>query len=553
MSRTNAHRTIDEPPAPAPAAAPAIPGPTLVRDDTAPVDLSFAATWKADLAAGLVVFLVALPLCLGVALASGAPLFAGLITGIVGGVVVSRLSGSSLMVSGPAAGLTAIVLSAITQLGSFQVFLVAVVLAGAMQLVLGVLRAGIIGYYFPSSVIRGMLAAIGLTLVLKQLPYALGAGVAPFESDTFAEPKGGNTLTAIADAAVAARPLAVVLSLLAIALLIVWPKIAPKRLASIIPAALVAVVVGVAASLAASAMMPGWTLPREALVSLPVVTSLSELATMFMFPDWSAIMRPAVWQVAGTVAIVASLETLLSLEATDKLDPFKRTAPANRELLAQGAGNMLAGLIGGLPMTGVIVRSAANVNAGGRTWRSSFTHGLLLIIAVVALPALLNRIPLAVLAAILIFTGFKLAHPSVFRAMWRAGRKQIIPFVVTVGAILATDLLIGITIGLVVGAFFVLLDSWSNAYSYHIEESEDHHRVRLVLAEEVTFLNKARINQALQSVPPGSAVTVDASRTKHLDPDVIELLNDFREAARGRGILLRLLSVPEPVRALGGH
>ncbi len=549
MSRTHAHRTIADPSA----SEPITPGPALVRDDNDAVDFSLAATWKADLGAGLVVFLVALPLCLGVALASGAPLLAGVITGIVGGLVVSRLSGSSLMVSGPAAGLTAIVLAAITQLGSFPAFLVAVVLAGCIQIALGMLRAGIIGYYFPSSVIRGMLAAIGLTLVLKQLPYALGAGVQPFESDAFAEPHGGNTFTAIADAARAMRPLAVIIALVAVGLLIAWPKLAPKKLASIIPAPLVAVLVGVGGSLFVGLMMPGFALPREALVSLPVASSVSELTKMFVFPDWNVLVNPLVWKIAGTVAIVASLETLLSLEATDKLDPFKRTAPANRELLAQGAGNILAGLLGGLPMTGVIVRSAANVNAGGRTWRSSWTHGLLLVIAVVALPTILNRIPLAVLAAILIYTGFKLAHPSVFRAMWRLGYKHIIPFTVTVAAILATDLLIGITIGLAVGAFFVLLDSWSNAYSYHIEESEDHHKVRLVLAEEVTFLNKARINQALQAVPAGSAVTVDASRTKHLDHDVLELLHEFRETARGKGIALRLLSVPDRVGVAAAH
>jgi SulP family sulfate permease len=549
MSRTQAHRTIADTSAPDPASA----GPALVRDGNNAVDFSFAATWKADLGAGLVVFLVALPLCLGVALASGAPLLAGIITGIVGGVVVSRLSGSSLMVSGPAAGLTAIVLAAITQLGSFPAFLVAVVLAGIMQITLGLLRAGIIGYYFPSSVIRGMLAAIGLTLVLKQLPYALGAGVAPFESDAFAEPRGGNTFTAIVDAVRSMRPLAVLLALTAVVLLIAWPKLAPKRLASIVPAPLIAVLVGVGGSSLAALMFPSLALPREALVSLPVASSLGELTTMFVFPDWTVLANPLVWKIAGTVAIVASLETLLSLEATDKLDPFKRTAPANRELLAQGAGNMLAGLLGGLPMTGVIVRSAANVNAGGRTWRSSWMHGVLLVVAVAALPRLLNHIPLAVLAAILIHTGFKLAHPTIFRAMWRLGYKHLIPFTVTVGAILATDLLIGITIGLAVGAFFVLLDSWSNAYSYHIEESADHHRVRLVLAEEVTFLNKARINQALQAVPAGGAVTVDASRTKHLDHDVLELLHEFRETARGKGIALRLLSVPDRGGVAMGH
>lgn len=517
------------------------------------VDFGFGATWKADLAAGLVVFLVALPLCLGVALASGAPLLAGVVTGIVGGLIVSRLSGSPLMVSGPAAGLTAIVLSAIATLGSFQVFLVAVVIAGAMQLLLGILRLGIIGYYFPSSVIRGMLAAIGLTLILKQLPYAFGAGVEPFESDAFAQPQGGNTLTAIVDAARAAHPAAVLLTVAALLTLVVWPRIAPKRIAATVPAPLAAVLVGVLGALALPALVPAWELPRQALVSLPVVSSPGELWSMLSFPDWSAITNPKVWQIAGTIAIVASLETLLSLEATDKLDPWKRTSPTNRELLAQGSGNMLSGLLGGLPMTGVIVRSAANVSGGGRTWRASWIHGAFLVLAVVALPALLNRIPLAVLAAILLHTGVKLAHPKVFRDAWTIGAKYALPFGITVAAILATDLLIGITIGLTVGAFFVLLDSWSHAYSYDLETSADHHRVRLVLAEEVTFLNKARINQALQELPPSSVVTVDATQTKHFDHDVIELLHDFRDTARSKGILLKLVGVPEPSMPAGAH
>jgi SulP family sulfate permease len=521
--------------------------PTLAPADQAPAaDLSVGATWKADLTAGLVVFLVALPLCLGVALASGAPLLAGLVTGVLGGLVVSRLSGSSLMVSGPAAGLTAIVLTSIGQLGSFSAFLVALVVAGALQLLLGVLRAGIIGYYFPSSVIRGMLAAIGLTLVLKQLPYALGAGIAPTAAGA-AESAEGGALGAIMHAARAGVPGAVLLSLGALAILVLWPRFAPARVRTVMPAALAAVVLGIGGSMALASLAPAWALPASAFVSLPIVSSPHELFGMLAFPDWSALTNPVVWRVAGTLAIVASLETLLSLEATDKLDPLKRISPANRELVAQGAGNLLAGLFGGLPMTGVIVRSAANVSAGGRTWRASLAHGVLLLVAVLAIPAVLNMIPLAVLAAILIHTGYKLAHPRIFRDAWRVGWKQLLPFAVTVIAILATDLLIGITIGLMVGAFFVLLDSWSNAYSYHLEESADHHRVRLVLAEEVTFLNKARISQALHAVPADSTVTVDATRTRHLDLDVIELLHDFRDTARAKGIALRLLGVPEPV------
>ncbi|GLC26891.1 SulP family inorganic anion transporter [Roseisolibacter agri] len=529
------------------------PAPVGPPDRSSQLDESLGATWRYDLPAGIVVFLVALPLCLGIALASGAPMLSGLVTGIVGGLVVSALSGSQLMVSGPAAGLTAIVIAAIAELGSFDRFLVAVVLAGAIQVGLGVVRAGIIGYFFPSSVIRGMLAAIGLILILKQLPYAFGAGIAPAGLDnTDPASGGGGSLGAILGAAGAMRPLAVILSVGALLVLAFWDRIAPAKVRKVVPAALVVVVLGVAGA-ALGAFTPGFALPAAAMVSLPTPESLRDLASHITLPQWSALSDPAVWRVALTIGIVASLETLLSLEATDKLDPYKRSAPANRELLAQGVGNMVAGAVGGLPMTGVIVRSAANVGAGARTWRSSFLHGALLLVAVVAIPGLLNRIPLAVLAAILLFTGYKLANPKLFRDAWRIGPKYFVPFVVTVGAILATDLLVGICIGLAVGTFFVLKDDFSHAYSYEVDESADHQRVQLTLAEQVTFLNKARINEALHALPAGSHVTVDATRSRHIDPDVIELLHEFDANARARGIALRLVGVPAPAGAGGAH
>lgn len=533
------------PEAPPPGAGPGRPAST-------PLDESLRATWRYDLPAGIVVFLVALPLCLGIALASGAPLLSGLVTGIVGGLLVSALSGSQLMVSGPAAGLTAIVLAAIAELGSYDVFLVAVVLAGALQVGLGVARAGIIGYFFPSSVIRGMLSAIGLILILKQLPYALGAGVAPFESDAFRQPQGGNSLTSIVDAIGSALPLAIVLSVGSLLVLIFWGKVVPAGLRKLVPAPLVVVLLGVAGA-AAAAFAPDYALPASAMVTIPTPSSLGELASLLVFPDWSALTSGTVWRVAATLGIVASLETLLSLEATDKLDPFKRTAPASRELFAQGVGNMVAGAVGGLPMTGVIVRSAANVSAGARTWRSSWFHGLLLLVAVLAIPTVLNRIPLAVLAAILLHIGYKLAHPRQLRDAWRVGPKYFVPFVVTVGAILVTDLLVGILIGLAIGAFFILRDDYGHAYSYELEESADHRRVRLTLAEQVTFLNKARINKALHALLPGSTVTVDATRSKHIDHDVIELLHEFEQNARARGISLRLVGIPAPAAAEEGH
>jgi MFS superfamily sulfate permease-like transporter len=503
-------------------------------DAIATTDLTFGATWRADLRAGLVVFLVALPLCLGVALASGAPLMAGIITGVMGGLLVARLSGSQLMVSGPAAGLTAIVASAILELGSFPAFLLAVVLAGLLQLVLWWIKAGVIAHFFPSSVIKGMLAAIGLTLVLKQLPYAFGA--------TVSAGQGAGTLDSIISAVTNIRPAAATIALLGLAILAAWQRPFFRKAKAVLPAPLAVVVLGLLISFAISAAAPALALPAEALVSLPTAGGLGGILVL---PDWSQLTNPTVLKVAVTLAIVASLETLLSLEATDKLDPLKRRSSANRELMAQGVGNTLSGLVGGLPMTGVIVRSAANVDAGGRTWRSSFFHGLLLLVAVLAMAGLLNHIPLAALAAILIHTGLKLAHPSAMRAALRMGPHFYIPFFATIAAILLTDLLKGIAVGLAIGAFFVLLESSANAYFAQREESDDHHRVKLRLAEEVSFLNKASIARALDELPEGCVATVDGKHSRYIDRDVVELLHDFRERATLRNITLRLVGIPE--------
>lgn len=537
-----------------PGDAPAPPGPRLVPPSSSPdADTSLAATWGADLRAGVVVFLVALPLCLGIALASGAPLMSGIITGVVGGVVVSRLSGSQLMVSGPAAGLTAIVATAIVQLGSFPAFLAAVVIAGLMQIALWAVRAGIIAYFFPSSVIKGMLAAIGIILVLKQLPYAFGAqiGGATLQDSTAgpagANAEGGGTLDAIGAALANARWGAVGIAVVALAILVLWDRPSMRRAKALVPAPLLAVTVGLVAHWLFEGFAPALALPRGAFVNLPVGGDVRAMLTM---PDWSALASPAVWTVAVTLALVASLESLLSLEATDRLDPQKRISSANQELLAQGVGNATAGLLGGLPMTGVIVRSAANVDAGARTWRASLFHGLLLGVAVVALASQLNHIPLAALAAILLYTGYKLANPTVLRGVLRLGPAYAIPFFATVVAVVATDLLIGIVIGLAVGTFFVLRESYANAYFYHKEESADHHHVKLLLAEEVTFLNKARINEALHEVPPDSVVTVDGRRCRYIDPDVIELLHDFEAHASRKNVVLRLVDIPARPHAL---
>ena len=517
-------------------------------------DDGWRTTIGADTRAGLVVFLVALPLCLGVALASGAPLMSGIVTGVVGGVLVSRLSGSQLMVSGPAAGLTAIVAAAILQLGSFRAFLVAVVIAGILQIVLRFLRAGIIAYFFPTSVIRGMLAAIGLILILKQLPYALGASIAPLGTGSAgaagADAEGGGTLGAIFAAVSNVRPGALVIAFASLALLIAWEHPRFTRARKVVPAPLAVVVLAVLANQLFAATTPAMHLAGGALVNLPAADGWR---SMFAFPDWSQLANPAIYGIAVTLALVASLETLLSLEATDKLDPYKRTSSADRELLAQGVGNVAAGMLGGLPMTGVIVRSAANVSAGGRTWRASFFHGLFLATAVATLASVLNLIPLAALAAILIFTGYKLVHPSTIRRAYAMGPAYVIPFAATIIAILATDLLIGIAIGLTIGAFFVLLESYRHAYFYQREESEDHQHVRLHLAEEVSFLNKARINAALNEVPAGCVVTVDGSRSRYIDPDVVEILHEFRDRAVLKNITFRLVGIPNPITLQPSH
>lgn len=518
------------------------------RPTRAPGDPDYAPTdydtpWGPDLKASVVVLLVALPLCLGIALASGAPLASGLIAGVVGGIVVGALSGSQLMVSGPAAGLTAIVIVAIAELGSFPAFLTAVVLAGLMQLVLSALRAGIIGYYFPSAVIKGMLAAIGLILILKQIPHALGYDTDFVGDESFRQLDSQNTFSALGTAFASIRPGAVLIALLSLAVLIVWDRPRFKALKKV-PAPLVVVLIGVGLNLAFGASAPTWQLEATHLVGLPIASSAAEWMNFFAFPDLSALTRPETWRIAVTLAIVASLETLLSSDATDKMDPYKREADTNRELMAQGVGNTLSGLIGGLPITGVIVRSAANVDAGARTRRSAILHGVLLLVCIFTIPGLLNRIPLAALAAILLYTGFKLAHPKLWQTAWSLGRAQFIPFAVTVVAIVFTDLLVGIAIGMAVGLFFILYQSLQepalrrvNAVGAVLQ--------RFALPEHATFLMKANIERTLEEFPPNSRIEIDGRKTTRIDYDVLELLHDYKITSRLRNVDFRLVGVPD--------
>ena len=487
-------------------------------------------TLRKDIPASIVVFLVALPLCLGIALASGAPLFSGLIAGIVGGVVVGMLSGSQLGVSGPAAGLAVIVFTAIGTLGSFESFLVSVVLAGLLQLAMGFLRAGVIGYYFPSSVIKGMLTGIGLTIILKQLPHAVGYDADPEGDLAFQQANDENTLSAIAHMMSSIQTGALVVAVVSMAILILWDQPFIKRIkASVwIQGPLVAVVVGVVLNSLLASMAPGLVIEPSHLVQIPLADGLAGFVGLLTFPDFSQLSNPAVYTTALTLAVVASLETLLCVEATDKLDPGKHVTPTNRELKAQGVGNLVSGLLGGLPVTQVIVRSSANIQSGAKSKLSAVLHGLMLLVAVILIPTMLNLIPLSVLAAVLISVGYKLAKPALFRSMYEQGPYQFVPFVVTVVGILTTDLLIGIGLGLAVAIFTILLNNYNNPFFVDRNPGAG---VRIVLSEDVSFLNRAAMMRALAAVPAGSKVVIDATRAINIDLDVYEIIQEFRQRA----------------------
>ena len=489
-----------------------------------------------DAPASIVVFFVAVPLCLGIALASGAPLFAGLVAGVVGGIVVGGVSGSPLGVSGPAAGLAVIVLNAIATLGgSFEAFLVAVILAGVLQLMLGYAGLGNIAYYFPSAVIKGMLTGIGLLIILKQLPHALGSVRAPGEELIEA---GGNAAFGHIGAflqSTSAAPL--IVTAISLVLLIGWEMwLAPRwRIFKLVPGPLAAVIVGIVLnSLMQRGALP-WAPDAHQLVAVPVPGSVGEFFAQFSRPDFSALNNPDVYVTAAVLAIIASIETLLCVEATDRLDPQKRITPTNRELKAQGVGNIVSGLVGGLPVTQVIVRSSANIAFGGRTKLSAMLHGMLILIGIATMPALLNLIPLATLASILLIVGYKLAKPALFKQMYQHGWEQFLPFVATVAGILATDLLRGIAIGLAVAIVIVHRHNMRNPFTLaaHPPNSTDY---RIVLAEEVSFLNKGRILQQLQLIPEHARVVIDGSQSKVVDFDVLEILRDYRTNAAARHI-----------------
>lgn len=506
--------------------------------------------WKKDVPASLVVFFVALPLCLGIALASGAPIFSGLIAGIIGGVVVGLISKSQIGVSGPAAGLAVIVLNAITDLGSFEIFLAAVFLAGIFQIIMGVLKAGVIGYYFPSAVIKGMLSAIGILIFVQQIPLALGMN-GKMESDRIYLSDFHDKISLGV----------VVISIVSLVILLVWDEYLAKRtqIFKLIPGPLVAVIVGIILYVTIG-KEGNYALTAAQLVNVPIPEDFNSFIAQFTLPDFSAFSQKAVYVTAITIAVVASLETLLSVEATDKLDPLKRQTPTSFELIAQGIGNSISGLIGGLPITQVIVRSSANVMSGGVSKLSTILHGFLLLLSIIFIPRILNMIPQAVLASVLLVIGYKLANPKRFMEMWKLGKEQFVPFIVTVLAIVMTDLLKGIIAGMAVGVIVLLLKSYTNSHQMLIKEYKGKKNLfHMNLAEEVTFINRGSIVKELDSLPENAFLELDFRKTKILDYDILEYLDEFSVKAKNNNIQIKLISEkgivdnPTSFRAFFGH
>ena len=491
--------------------------------------INLFANLKSDFASGLVVFLVALPLCLGIAMASGAPLMSGIISGVIGGIVVGFLSRSHISVSGPAAGLTAIILTAITDFGAFDIFLTAVFLAGLIQLALGFIKAGSISNYFPTNVIEGMLAGIGIIIILKQIPHAFGYDADFVGDQSFIQSDGSNSFTSLFEVVNHIQLGSVVITVVSLVILIAWDKVPFLKKLKLIPGALIAVISGIVLNEIFILSGSSLAISNAHLVTLPVPTSFDELKSIVITPNFSGFLNPKVWIVGLTIAIVASIETLLCIEAADRMDVHKRYTDTNVELKAQGLGNILSSLIGGLPMTSVVVRSSANNSAGAKSKMSAIIHGVLLLISVLAIPVILNKIPLATLATILILVGYKLAKPATFIHFWEKGKYQFIPFIATLVAVVTTDLLKGVLLGIVISIVFILKGNLKRAYSFKKEEYVDGDIIHIHLAQEVSFLNKAAIKSTLNDVPENSKVIISAEDTVYIAHDILDLIREFKE------------------------
>lgn len=501
-----------------------------------------------DLPAGLTVFLVALPLCLGIALASGAPLYAGLVSGVVGGLVVAAISGSALGVSGPAAGLTTLVASAIVSLGDFSVFLLTVIIAGAFQILLSILKAGGIANYFPSAVIKGMMAAIGIMLLSKQIPLAVGYDQPDFWSEgflhLFADTHLKSNFQSLNKHIDRGTILISIISLFSLAF---W-EFGPEKKWKKFPGPLVVVFLGVALNGLFFQWKPEWALSENQLVQIP-----ENLLIEIQFPAWGQLFSTReIWKYGLLIGSLASLETLLCVEAVDKLDKQNRISPVNKELLAQGIGNMVCGVLGGIPVTAVVVRGAANANAGAKTKLSAITHGVFLLLVVAFIPTLLNYIPLSSLAAILLFTGYRLAKPSLFSTLWKLGRKQFYPFLLTIVVILSTDLLIGVSIGLLLSIFFIVQSNFKTEYRISKRKVHDIEHIEIQFHTNVTFLNKVKLREILDRVPEFSVLHIDGSQCHFIDYDIQEIVSEFVNKAKTKHIQLRLSGI-QPVVISSTH
>lgn len=497
---------------------------------------------KSDIPSGIVVFFVAVPLCLGIALASGAPLFSGIVAGIIGGIFVGMASGSRLGVSGPAAGLSALVLTSLATLGnSWEAFLLAVVIAGVLQIIAGMLGGGIIAYYFPSSVIKGMLTGIGIIIIIKQIPLALGLNG---ETKGIMVDQGINQLfTPFHHILKSIHIGPTLITLGSLMVLVLYDKLLATRykICRILQAPIIVVFLGILVTwLSSQGMLPFLLAPNE-LVNIPVPSSTADFLNQFYFPDFSQITNIEIYKIAIVIALIASLETLLCVEATDKLDPKKHVTPTDRELQAQGLGNILSGLMGGLPITQVIVRSSANITFGAKTKLSAIVHGILLLLCVTTIPTLLNMIPLATLAAILFVVGYKLAEPIIFVRMYRLGWEQFLPFMATILGIIFEDLLVGIAIGMTLAIFIILRDHYKNSHEiFHYEEDEKK-KIHLTLADQVSFLNKGSILREFKNIPYGANVIIDFSRSKVIDNDVREAIQNFIDSAKSKKITVQCI------------
>jgi len=498
------------------------------------------ATLKKDAVAGLIVFLIALPLCLGIAQASGAPLFAGIVSGIIGGLVIGFFSKSNLSVSGPAAGLIAIVITAIQGFGAFEIFMCAIIIAGAIQVLLSIIKAGSIANYFPSNVIEGMMAGIGLTIIIKELPNAFGY-VKGDQGGGMADADNGFSMAFLSESLQRIEPAAIIVACTGILILALWQLKALKKIKAL-PAGLLVVLIGTLINELFKSVNPEYALATSHLVHLPIPDSASEFINQFRLPDFKGFTNPEVWKVGVVIAVVASIETLLCIEATDKLDPHKRYTSGNAELRAQGIGNMLSGLIGGLPITSVIVRSSANIGAGAETKKATMIHGALLLICVATIPVLLNHIPKAALSAILIFTGYRLCRPAMFKHMWQGGWSQFIPFIATVAAVVGLDLLKGVAIGLVISIFYMLRHNLRIPFFYQRSTYSNGDLIKLTLSQEVSFLNKAALKAAFKKIPNGSSVIIDAGKAEYIDFDVLDVIREFAHSqANERNIKVSLV------------